>query len=389
MEMRFTHKCRLYDSQPNQHLHHQLDVGGIIWNHITALQKRYYRIFGKHISESRMKNHLAYLRMKTQRYGYWRVLGSQAVQDVCERHERAYQKFFNKQGGLPRFKKVKKYKSITLKQAGWKSLPDKRAPKEKQSGNGYHRGIGVVEIDGRRYMFIKPRPITGQIKTVTIKRDAAGRMWICFSVIENIPIKEDETSTGKIGGFDFGLKVFLTTDDGEAIANPLYFQQDLPQLRKIQSRVDKKVPGSRNRQRGKAHIARRHARIADKRREFHFQLAHDLCDEYDILVFETLNIAAMKRIWGRKVSDLGFAKFIEIVQWVAHKRGKQIVFVDRWERTTQKCSTCGRMQTLTLKDRTFCCENEDCGLVLDRDHNAAINIRKAGRCLLLSQLEED
>ncbi len=388
MEVRYTHKCRLYESKRTKHLHHQIDVGGLIWNHITALQKRYYRVFGKHVSEKRMKAQLSKLRMRTDRYGYWRTLGSQAVQDVCERHERAYQRFFEGKGGLPRFKKVKQYKSITLKQAGWKLLTDKRAPRKKASGKGYHRGIGVIEVAGRRYKFVKPRPITGRIRTVTIKRDAAGRMWVCFSIVEDMAI-EDETSTGQIGGFDFGLCTFLTTDDGRAIDNPLYFTHDLPRLRAIQSRVAQKVPGSGNWRRGQAHIARRHARIADQRREFHFQLAHALCDQYDVLVFETLNIAAMKRIWGRKVSDLGFAKFIEIIKWVARKRGKQVVFIDRWERTTQQCSACGQPQTLTLAERTFCCENPACGLVLDRDHNAAINICEAGRRLLLSQSVED
>ena len=84
-------------------------------NHCLALQKRYYRLLGRHISEKRMKKHISRLR-KSRRYAYWKDLGSQAVQDVIERLERAYERFFNKQGGLPRFKKVKRYKSFILKQ---------------------------------------------------------------------------------------------------------------------------------------------------------------------------------------------------------------------------------------------------------------------------------
>jgi putative transposase len=95
----------------------------------------------------------------------------------------------------------------------------------------------------------------------------------------------------------------------------------------------------------------------------------------------------MKKLWGRKVSDVDFSQFIEIVKWVALKRGKQVVFIDRWSRTTGICSSCGHKQKLDLKDRLFCCEN--CGLVLDRDHNAALNIRELGHQLILSQLEED
>lgn len=375
VEVRKTYKYRVYRSRHDRHLHDAINVSGIIWNHITALQKRYYRLFGKHIPEARMKKHIAKLRMKIARFAHWRLVGSQAVQDICERHEAAYQRFFDKQGGLPRFRKVKKYTSFTLKQAGWKL-------EEAQENKRYRK----VVIQGRAYKFVYHRPLNGEIKTVTIKRDAAGRLWFCFSVVEKIVIP-DKASTGEIGGFDFGLATFLTTDSGHKLDAPLFFTQDLPRLRKIQSRVSKKVDGSTNKAKGKKHIARRYIRVADKRRDFHFQLAHDLCDHYDTLVFETLNLDGMKRLWGRKVSDLGFGQFLNILRWVAIKRGKLLVFIDRWERTTGKCSGCGHEQKLELKDRTFRCEA--CGLVLDRDHNAAINIVKVGHHLMLSQSVED
>jgi putative transposase len=83
---------------------------------------------------------------------------------------------------------------------------------------------------------------------------------------------------------------------------------------------------------------------------------------------------------------LGFTQFITILQWVAFKRGKQIIFIDRWERTTGRCSACGHMQKVELKDRVFGCEH--CGLIIDRDHNAARNILEAGHRLILSQSVE-
>src|SRR5512138_3179075 len=106
VEVRKTYKYRVYRSRHDRHLHDAINVSGIIWNHLTALQKRYYRLFGKHIPESRMKKHIARLRMKTARFAHWRLVGSQAVQDICERHEKVYANFFAKKGGLPRFKKV-------------------------------------------------------------------------------------------------------------------------------------------------------------------------------------------------------------------------------------------------------------------------------------------
>ena len=127
-------------------------------------------------------------------------------------------------------------------------------------------------------------------------------------------------------------------------------------------------------------LARAHIRVADQRRDFHFKLAHALCDAYDVLVFEDLHIAAMKRLWGRKVSDLGFTRFLAILEHVALLRGKHIVQIDRFAPTTQRCCGCRHRQPMPLKQRLFVCEQ--CGLALDRDHNAALNIRSAGASAL-------
>ena len=382
VEVRRTYKYRLYASKHNFHLHDTINVSGIIWNHLVALKKRYYRLFKKHIPLGRMQGHISKLRMKTERFAFWEIVGSQAAQQLCERHETAWQKFFAKKGKPPRFKKVKKYKSFTLKQSGWKLHEDTH----KRGGKKHPKRTGHIRLLGRDYKFVKHRPMRGEVKTVTVKRDVADRLWVCFSVVEKVNL-ENEISTGEIGGFDFGLKTFLTTNDGHCIESPQFFSQDLPRLRTIQRQVSKKVDGSANKKNCKKHLARRHIRVADKRRDFHFQLAHKLFYQYDTLVFEDLNMDGMKRLWGRKVSDLGFAQFIRIVQWMAMKRGKRVILVDRWELTTGKCSGCGHCQPMALKERTFCCEK--CHLTLDRDHNAAINIVEAGHRLMLSQSVED
>jgi putative transposase len=375
VEVRKTYKYRLYhNNKVDGSIHQKINVAGIIWNHALALQKRYYQLTGKYIPLYVMQKHIAKLRMRRSQYAYWKVLGSQAVQEILERLDEAYIRFFKKQGGLPRFKKVKKFKSFVLKQAGWDVLDEQKDKKYRK-----------IRIGKKMYKFVYHRPLNGEIKTVTIKRDTAGRLWVCFSVIEKIEIPE-QISTGKIGGFDFGLADFLTTDDSATIESPQYYKHDLPRLRTIQSRVSRKVKQSNNHKAGMWHINRCHIRIADKRLSFHFQLAHDLCDQYDVMVFEDLNLDAMKRLWGRKISDLGFAEFVKILDWVAFKRGKRIIKISRWERTTGKCSDCGHTQKLELSDRIFKCEH--CGNTLGRDHNAAINILEAGHRLMLSQSTE-
>jgi putative transposase len=340
-------------------LHRQINIAGTVWNHALALQKRYYRRTGKYIALGLLKSHIAKLRMTTRRFAFWKAVGSQSVQDVLERLDTGYQRFFKRLAKRPpKYKKVRQRKSFTLKQAGWKLL----------DGN-------KIQISGRSYKFVKHRPMGGDIKTLTVKRDAAGRLWLFFSVVEPVIIP-NKVTPGKIAGFDFGLTTFLTDHTGKHYHSGLHHRHALRRLRGLQSRKDKKPHGTKNRKKAAKLIARTHIRVADKRRDAQFKLAHDLCNQFDVLCFEDLNIQGMKALWGRKVSDLAFGNFMLILKHVATKRGKTIVPIGRWERTTGKCSGCGHCQDMELRERTFHCEN--CGLVLDRDYNAAINIGYAG-----------
>jgi len=337
----------------------------------VALQRRYYRLTGGTINKYRLMAHLAKLRMRTERYAYWRLVGSQAVQDIADRLDRSYQAFFKyKRGetalkrGRPGFKKVKKYSSFTLKQAGWKYLGENR-----------------VHIGKYTYKFAKSREIEGQVKTVTIKRDRVGRLYVCFSIVQEVEIP-DIASTGRIGGFDFGLRTFLTDDENTAYLIPQYLKENLDEIACLNQALSRKQPGSNNYEKAKRRLARAHARLANKRRDAHFKLARRLAGEYDILCFEDLNLKAMQRMWGRKVSDLGFSEFLSIQKHVAVQMGKIVVQIDRFAPSTTPCSACGHRQPMPLHVRVFGCQNPECGLVLDRDHNAARNIKRVGASTL-------
>lgn len=354
--VRKSYKYRLYRcDKKDRKLRHKIFVASTIWNHLIALQRRYYCLNGKYISYVDMSNHVLKLR-KTQRFALWKDLYSQSCQDVCHRADDAYQRFFNKLAkGRPKFKKAKKYSSFTFPQSGYKV-----------AGN-------TVVIDGIKYKFVKHREMNGQIKTLTVKRDTVGRLWLVFSVLENMVIPE--TRTGKSGGFDFGLKTFLVDDEGRTHSSPLFYAQSIKKTRKLNRQISHKVEGSHRYKRARRELAKHSDNVANRRRDHHFKLAHQLCDEYDILYFEDLNLRGMRALWGRKVSDLGFAKFLNILEWVAFKRGKSVVKIGRFVPTTKTCSGCGQKHNLTLRDRVLSC---DCGLVIDRDHNAAINIKTAG-----------
>ena len=137
---------------------------------------------------------------------------------------------------------MKKYRSFTLKQSGWKLGDDSH-----QRGSKKHpKWTGRITISGREYKFVKHRQMNGVIKTVTIKRDTAGRLWVCFSVLEKLLIPQ-EVSTGEIGGFDFGLQTFLTDHTGHKYLSPEFFKQELQRVKTLNRAVSRKVKGSKNR----------------------------------------------------------------------------------------------------------------------------------------------
>ncbi len=253
-------------------------------------------MWGKHLNCAKLQAHIAKIR---KRKPFWQELGSQAVQDICQRIEKAYQLFFkhHKKGVRPpNFKKVRKYKSFTLKQAGYKFLGGNR-----------------VRIGDQVYQFWKSREIEGTIKTVTVKRTPPGELFLAVVVVDNISYLEIKSATGKIAGFDFGLKTFLTCSDGSQIESPQFLKQSLNLIKRANRSHSQKVKGSANREKARKNLVRKHEDVANRRSDWFWKLAAELTDKFDVLCFETLNLKGMKKLWGRKVSDLAFREFTQIL----------------------------------------------------------------------------
>lgn len=356
-----TLKFKLYQHKRNRYLKKAINAAGAIYNHCIALHKRYYQMWGKHLNCAKLQAHIAKLR---KRKPFWQLVGSQAVQDICQRIEKAYQLFFkhNKKGVRPPgFKKVKKYKSFTLKQAGYKFLGGNR-----------------VRIGERVYQYWNKREIEGKVKTLTIKRTPLGELFMVVVVDTSEPTVKFET--GKIAGFDFGLKTFLTLFDGakfEKIASPEFFKCSLKAIAKASKNHSKKQKNSANRERARKHLVRQYEAVTNRRQDWFWKLAHNLTDKFDILCFESLNLKGMQRLWGRKISDLAFREFLQILEWVAQKKGKKVIYIDQWYPSSKTCSHCQHLlDSLDLSVREWRCPS--CQTINGRDENAARNIYAVG-----------
>ena len=141
--------------------------------------------------------------------------------------------------------------------------------------------------------------------------------------------------------------------------------------------LSRKVNGSNNYERQRKVVGRIHIKTANQRSEHHWKLAVRLCRSFDVMIFENLNIAAMKKLWGKQVSDLSFSSFLTKLKHQTDKRNRIFHKIGRWVPTTKPCSVCGyKNKSLTLSDRHWMCP--DCETLLDRDHNAAVNILREG-----------
>ena len=354
---------KLYKAKRNRKLHRQINAAGLIYNHCIALHKRYYRLYHKSLNVYALQKHLTKLK-KIPRFSYLKEIGAQAVQDITQRIDRAYKLFFRNlkqkvRTAPPSFKKVRKYKSYTLKQAGWKLL----------EGN-------AVRIGTQKYRYFKSRGIEGTVKTVTIKRDALGDLYLYFvcETAEN----EVLARTGKSAGYDFGLTQFLTASDGNDREAPLFFKANVAAIRRAGKALARKKQGSNHRKRARLALARLHKKTANQRKDFHFKLAHAICEEYALVCIEDLNLRGMQKRWGRKISDYGFAEFVKILKHQASKTGTTIQTIDRYYASSQTCHICGAQNPKTKDLRVREWIYSHCGAIHDRDRNAAKNILKVG-----------
>jgi len=362
-----TYKFKLYSNHGNGELHKTIDGHAHVWNHCIALQRRYYAIYGKYISKFRLINHISKLK-RLPKFAHWNQLPSQSIQDVASRIDKGYRAMFEarsngKKWGRPRFKPRGKYKSFTLLQAGWKLLSSNK-----------------IRIGKRIYHYFRSRDVLGTPKRCTIKRDAVGDVYTTI-LTDYVEPDLNRLTTGKIAGFDFGLKRYLTGHNGHNIDSPEFFKRSLNAIKRANCNHSRKHKRSNNRERARLDLARKHRKIANEREDFHWKLAHQLTDEYDEIRLEDLNLQGMKALWGRKVSDLGFADFVKKLVYIASKKGVKITFTDKWYPSSKTCSVCGAVnESLNLRDRTWRCNG--CSIVHDRDRNAAINIFRVGASTL-------
>ncbi len=267
-----------------------------------------------------------------------------------------------KRGGRPRFKKQGQLRSFVF-------------PRVNNAKAGAHLKDSVLKLSRIGEIPVvmhRPLPIGFTLKQCTIIKKADG--WYCCismqddTVPEFLPIDSVKSAVG----IDVGLEKFLTTSDGEAVPIPQFYRKAQDRLALAQRVMSRRVKGSKNWQKAKQKVALLHLYLTRCRKEFHYQVAHWLCNKYDLIGFEELNIKGLARTkLAKSIHDAGWGSFLEVLQAVAVKRGLIVQKVNP-RGTSIECFNCGSRVNKGLSDRVHNCPS--CGVKIDRDWNSGINI---------------
>lgn len=337
----------------------QLDECRWLYNHFLEQRKSTYEKSGNSLSKNDQNNALPSI--KDTRPSLLDV-HSQVLQNVVDRLDKSFQAFFRrcKAGetpGFPRFRGMHRYNSFCYPQSGFSI----------ENGELKLSKIGRIRIKMHR-------PISGTIKTCTLRRNASGDWTVSLScAVEAVPKPPQEESVG----IDVGLTDFATLSNREKIKNPRFFRRGEKKLAKAQRGFAKTEKGTKERRKKGKAIAKIHSKISNQRKDFCHKESKKIIDRYQYICIEDLNIKKMieRSSFAKSILDASWNQFRQCLTYKAEEAGRKIGLVDP-AYTTQDCSRCYYRERKALWERKHCCPN--CGYCTTRDHNSSETIETRG-----------
>jgi len=235
--------------------------------------------------------------------------------------------------------------------------------------------------------FRKSREVSGKIKSVTVSKNILGRYYIsvlCEVEIQKLPVSNNEI------GIDLGLKEFCITSNNEFVSNPRYLRSSELKLKKAQRKLSLRKKGSNRRFKQHKKVFKLHEKIRNQRLDFLHKLSTKLINENQVICLEDLQVKNMVKNHklAKSISDVSWSKFVELLKYKSDWYGRELVQIDKFFPSSKTCSNCGNIKKdLTLKDREYNCSS--CGLSIDRDYNAALNILREGLRILSGRDDRD
>ena len=287
--------------------------------------------------------------------------------------QKAFTNFFtNPKSGFPKFKSKHRHRKsyTTNNQKGSITLE-----------NGYlklPKLVDLVKVKQHRQI-----PKDHKIKSVTISQTPSGKYYASILCEYENQIQTIEPKT--FLGLDFSMKELYVASDNTSAEYPRYFRKSQKKLAREQRKLSKCVTGSQNRNKQRLKVAKLHERVANQRKDFLHRLSRQIANTYDCVCIEDLDMKAMSQAlnFGKSVADNGWGMFTTFLKYKLEDLGKQLIKIDRWFPSSKTCSNCGNVkENLSLSDRVYHCNY--CGITINRDYNASVNIKNQGMKLVIS-----
>jgi len=352
-------KYRIYPTESQTELLNK-HFGAVRFIYNLALETKLLAYNGNKVNLTRFDLQAQLIELKKE-CPWLTEVNSQSLQSALMYLDRAFIAFFKGKAKFPTFHKKRNRQSFQCPQ---KVKVDKKGlwlPKFKEP-------ISIV----------LHRPFHGKIKTVTISKTPTDKYFASILVDMPIVIPAKQPINNPVG-IDLGIKSFIVTSEGVKFDNPKYLQRSIDRLKILQRRASKKVKGSHNRKKANKQVAVLYEKVTNQRNDFLHKLSDAITKQFDTICIENLQVANMVKNHhlARAITDCGWSLFTDMLEYKSEWRGVNLIRIGTFDPSTKLCSVCGSInKELTLADRVWTCS--DCGTVLDRDVNAAVNILNFG-----------
>ena len=364
-------KIRIYPTvEQVDFIDKQLGCCRFVYNNCLAFRKDSYQNEHISVSSSEAVKHITVLKKDNE---WLKDVHSKVLQQSVRDMNQAYDNFFKLHRGFPKFKSKHDNRQSC------------RFPKDAFIGVRGNR-IDLIKVlkdihfkcsrNDERYL----NRNQDKVKSITLSKEPNGKFYL--SVLIDKPLRQVPQSSSMVG-LDLGIKDFAVTSDGQVIENFHFKKNEESRLKRLQRQISKKIVGSKNREKARLRFAKLNEKIRNRKLNFLHDVTNHLIDENQVIVMEDLNVKGMVRNHklAESISEVNWGEFRRILAYKAAWHGRQLVFIDRFYPSSKRCNHCGYIyKELTLKDRQWVCP--ECGSLIDRDYNAALNILEEGERII-------
>ena len=364
-EILYTYKFRLYPTlEQIEFLNQEIGNARFVYNYFLARAIDLYQNEKINFSYNKLAKELTKLKKK---FEFLKLSNSQTLQQSLKNLEKAFKNFFENRNRFPKFKKKKETNSIKI------PITNKNVKISELNSK-----FSLIKIPKLKSLikFRKHRDILGKIISISITKTSSGKFYLNILVRKTI---QTLPKTGKYIGLDLGLNHFVILSDGTKINNPRIYRKRLKRLRKLQKSLSRKIKNSKNYLKAKAKLSKYHEKIVNLRNDFLHKISKSLVNDYDIICVEDLSIKNMikNKYLSLSIADASWSKFLNFLEYKASWYGKKLIKIHKFFPSSKTCSRCSSVKSeLKLSERIFRCT--ECGLEIDRDINASINILRQG-----------